>query len=549
MEKIKTKNINKTIKTIDRAAIATNKLKNNLVDVKDKVSMNSNSNDEYNSNVIIGTSLIAANKSIKEADKIGNKAFNNEKVKIKKYIDKKKKINKVKQIKSTNQKIKTTHNATKNSKKVAQESVKASERMISNAKKAMQVTAKVIKTTIKATIAAIKALVKAASELIEFLIAGGWIAVVVIVIICLVGLILSSTFGIFFSNEAGSRTMTSVISEINQEVYNTAEHQRFFYDVDDVEINISSSNWKEVIAVYSVKYSNNDNKELVMYLNGSNISKLKSIYYDFNTIKKEVKYIKEDGRQVQNQTTTYIPTGNNNFEINKPVTPPRVENNGEKLKAILYVTIESKNMDEMLNKYKFNEEQRKQVNDLLNSKYDDLWMHLLYGTAGGDYVFWRQKNAPWSSIKIGNTNASIGDIGCLATSIAILIQKSGVNDTIIPFNPGTFVEAMNKVGGFDSDGNIYYGPISKVVPRFKYVGNVKLEGKTKQQKLDLINQYHSQGYYLTVEVKGNTGQHWVAVMSVVGNTINIVDPGSDGTDMWNLYNWKNTSQFNYFISN
>ena len=549
MEKIKTKNINKTIKTIDRAAIATNKLKNNLVDVKDKVSMNSNSNDEYNSNVIIGTSLIAANKSIKEADKIGNKAFNNEKVKIKKYIDKKKKINKVKQIKSTNQKIKTTHNATKNSKKVAQESVKASERMISNAKKAMQVTAKVIKTTIKATIAAIKALVKAASELIEFLIAGGWIAVVVIVIICLVGLILSSTFGIFFSNEAGSRTMTSVISEINQEVYNTAEHQRFFYDVDDVEINISSNNWKEVIAVYSVKYSNNDNKELVMYLNGSNISKLKSIYYDFNTIKKEVKYIKEDGRQVQNQTTTYIPTGNNNFEINKPVTPPRVENNGEKLKAILYVTIESKNMDEMLNKYKFNEEQRKQVNDLLNSKYDDLWMHLLYGTAGGDYVFWRQKNAPWSSIKIGNTNASIGDIGCLATSIAILIQKSGVNDTIIPFNPGTFVEAMNKVGGFDSDGNIYYGPISKVVPRFKYVGNVKLEGKTKQQKLDLINQYHSQGYYLTVEVKGNTGQHWVAVMSVVGNTINIVDPGSDGTDMWNLYNWKNTSQFNYYISN
>ena len=549
MEKIKTKNINKTIKTIDRAAIATNKLKNNLVDVKDKVSMNSNSNDEYNSNVIIGTSLIAANKSIKEADKIGNKAFNNEKVKIKKYIDKKKKINKVKQIKSTNQKIKTTHNATKNSKKVAQESVKASERMISNAKKAMQVTAKGIKTTIKATIAAIKALVKAASELIEFLIAGGWIAVVVIVIICLVGLILSSTFGIFFSNEAGSRTMTSVISEINQEVYNTAEHQRFFYDVDDVEINISSNNWKEVIAVYSVKYSNNDNKELVMYLNGSNISKLKSIYYDFNTIKKEVKYIKEDGRQVQNQTTTYIPTGNNNFEINKPVTPPRVENNGEKLKAILYVTIESKNMDEMLNKYKFNEEQRKQVNDLLNSKYDDLWMHLLYGTAGGDYVFWRQKNAPWSSIKIGNTNASIGDIGCLATSIAILIQKSGVNDTIIPFNPGTFVEAMNKVGGFDSDGNIYYGPISKVVPRFKYVGNVKLEGKTKQQKLDLINQYHSQGYYLTVEVKGNTGQHWVAVMSVVGNTINIVDPGSDGTDMWNLYNWKNTSQFNYFISN
>lgn len=37
-------------------------------------------------------------------------------------------------------------------------------------------------------------------------------------------------------------------------------------------------------------------------------------------------------------------------------------------------------------------------------------------------------------------------------------------------------------------------------------------------------------------------------MSVVGSTINVVDPGSDGTDMWSIYNWKNTSQFNYFAS-
>ena len=45
---------------------------------------------------------------------------------------------------------------------------------------------------------------------------------------------------------------------------------------------------------------------------------------------------------------------------------------------------------------------------------------------------------------------------------------------------------------------------------------------------------------------GDTGQHWVAVLSVNGNNINMADPGSDGNVMWNTYNWNNTSQFVYF---
>ena len=66
------------------------------------------------------------------------------------------------------------------------------------------------------------------------------------------------------------------------------------------------------------------------------------------------------------------------------------------------------------------------------------------------------------------------------------------------------------------------------------------------QKLSLINEYQSKSYYLAVEVKGDTGQHWVAVMSVNGSNINIVDPGSAATVMWNQYSWNNTSQFVYF---
>ena len=205
--------------------------------------------------------------------------------------------------------------------------------------------------------------------------------------------------------------------------------------------------------------------------------------------KAKIRFVEEETGEVQQSTNAsyFNPTnsgvGNNNFNVISPPVinqPKPSSGDSSKLKSVLYITVESKDLDTMMNRYNFNEAQRKQVAELLDPKYDDLWMQLLYGTAGGDFVYWRQKNAPWSNIKIGNSNGTIGSIGCLVTSISILIEKSGVNDTIIPFNPGTFVEALNKNGAFDSDGNLSYAPITKVVPRFEYVGRVELAGKTKQ---------------------------------------------------------------------
>ncbi len=147
----------------------------------------------------------------------------------------------------------------------------------------------------------------------------------------------------------------------------------------------------------------------------------------------------------------------------------------------------------------------KQLAELTDNKYASLWNGVIYGaTDSGKYVNWRQAGQSWSNIKIGNTNSTIGNIGCLVTSIAILIEKSGVpTPNIEPFNPGTFVETLNKNGGFDESGNLYYGPISKVVPNFKYVGNVNLRGKSRNEKLALITQYVNAGYFV---MESNTGK-------------------------------------------
>ena len=170
--------------------------------------------------------------------------------------------------------------------------------------------------------------------------------------------------------------------------------------------------------------------------------------------------------------------------------------------------------------------------------------------SNGDYAGWKQCGAPWSNVAMGTSGRNICNIGCLVTSISMLIAKSGVQTNIADFNPGTFVEFLNANGGFYSGGNFVYAGATKAAPSFVYQGQVSVSGMTKQQKLDKIKSLVNQaGVYVVAEVKGNTGQHWVAIDSVNGDVITMMDPGSNSTDMWSEYNWANTSTLVYYRVN
>lgn len=535
IKNIKTKSQqSKTIKVLDKSIAWTERVKDPVSHLNNNVRENTSQDEniyDYGNDKVKYHVNRATDETIYVSKRMGEKGLN----KIKNEYNKKKilnidKLKSKKNIKINDNKIKKSNIKLKKIEKSAKETAKLSKRMVEQGRKlAIDATKKTVRATkvmIRALVSFIKTIIIAVKSLIGLIASLGSVAVIIIIVICLVALLLGSVFGIFFANEGESRTMTSVISEVNQEVYRKIENEQFLNKTDDVVIDSSYSNWKEVIAVYSVKYSNNSSdNSVVMYLNDDNVGKLKRIFYDFNTIKTEVKR-----EQVQEKYDDYL----------------KGEQTRTIIKTILHIKIESKTLEEIEKKYSFTEEQKKQVNELLDEQYDDLWISLLYGSGTGEYVLWRQKGSSWSNIQIGSSGKSIGDIGCLATSIAMLIEKSNVLNPINPFNPGTFVEELNKNGGFDRDGNLQYSAIKKVVPNFEYGGRVELKGKTKLEKLKKINEYQSKGYYLAVEVKGDTGQHWVAVLSVNGNNINMADPGSDGNVMWNTYNWNNTSQFVYF---
>ncbi|NLI93107.1 MAG: hypothetical protein GX434_13245 [Peptococcaceae bacterium] len=152
--------------------------------------------------------------------------------------------------------IKTSQRAAKSAVKSAHTSQKAAQA----ARAAARAAAVSTKTATKAA-AALKAAIAAVKGLISLLAAGGWAAVVVILVICLAGLLLGSPFGIFFSNEKSGQNapvMTEVVSRLNQEFAAKLEQiqEENPHDTLDLSNNGSSAmvgNWRDILAVYAVK--------------------------------------------------------------------------------------------------------------------------------------------------------------------------------------------------------------------------------------------------------------------------------------------------------
>lgn len=534
---IKTKEtIKGTIKTIDKGRVITDKAKDTIVSIKEKGDVgynntNDNNANEYAINRINNSvrNLVNNSGNIKNT---GNKTVRDTKnnfIKTKNKVKNiKTKLTEKKMIKQVKNKIKTSKKVVKETAKTTKQTIKASERAKQLMVKSVKMTYQGIKVAVKATVSAVKGIIAGTKALISFLLAGGWVALIIIIVICLIGVLLNSHFGIFFSGEKTSEnsiTMQDVIAECNNEFYDKLQTIQDENEHEEYVLEGKLASWKDMLVIYTVKVSKGINENDVITIDDNKKQIMKDIFWDMNSLSSEVK------------TETIIEQGVNTDEL-----PTEIE------KEVLHIIITSKNAEQMKEEYFFNELQLEQYNELLSDEYSSLWNGIIYSIDSGEYTTWRQSGVSWSNIKIGNTTSTIGQIGCLVTSIAVLIEKSEVENKLVPFNPGVFVEELNKNNGFDNKGNLQYSAISKVVPNFKYMGIVDLKNRTRTEKLSLIKEYVDRGYYLAVEVKGATegNQHWVAITDVEGNNIYIVDPASNYTELWPSYDWDKTTQFIYF---
>ena len=285
-------------------------------------------------------------------------------------------------MKSSEKAIKTAEQTSKAAIKTAQASAKTAQKSAQAAAKAAQKSAEAVRATAKAAATAAKAVAKAVASAVKAIIAavkelsaaiaaGGWVVVAVIVLICLIGLIVASCFGIFFSSEDkndGGQTMAEVVREINDEYTAKLEEIKNSNPHDDLEMSGSRAVWKEVLAVYAVKTTTDpDDPQEVASMSDKKKELLKNIFWDMNVISYSTSTYTE---------TELVETDDGEGNI--------VTEEVEVTKTRLTITVTHKTAAEMAADYGFNADQLEQLNELLSAEYDSLWSAVLYGVTSSD---------------------------------------------------------------------------------------------------------------------------------------------------------------------
>lgn len=245
---------------------------------------------------------------------------------------------------------------TKAAAKNAQSAVRRAQMLQAKARAAAQTAKQAARVTAKA----IKAAIAAAKALVTALLAGGWVVVMVAVVICLIGLLVGSCFGIFFSGEdtGAGQTIRTAIAQVNQEYQERLEEIQASHPHDTVEITGSQAVWKEVLAVYAVKTTTDPEGQDVASMDEEKLGLLAEVFWEMNQLSARV------------ETRTETSEGEGGTAVEAEIT-------------VLVISVSHKPAQEMAEQLGFNADQKEQLQELLSPEYDDLWNELLYGIALG----------------------------------------------------------------------------------------------------------------------------------------------------------------------
>ena len=197
----------------------------------------------------------------------------------------------------------------------------------------------------------LRAIVAAAEKLAAAIGAGGAAAVSVVVVILLMGMLFASPLGILFAREdTGTEikipdAVATMNGEFTDEIYRIMEEHP--YDELDMQEGMEADmlqNWRNVLAVYAVKVSTDEEHGLdVMTMDEEKLQLLREIFFDANKLVYELTTSIVDGAQ----------------------------------KTILHISLQIKDAMQMADEYGFTDQQREMLEELLKPDYDDIFLSLI----------------------------------------------------------------------------------------------------------------------------------------------------------------------------
>ena len=199
---------------------------------------------------------------------------------------------------------------------------------------------------------ALRSIIAAAQSLLAAIAAGGSTVVAMVLVICLIGLLIVSPFGIFFSGEDSGTgyTMPEAVSVLNGEFAARIEQIKAENPYDELDMDNAGSaamisNWRDVLAVYAVRTTtDNASPDEVATLTEEKMEILCEIFWDMNTI---------------TYWTEIVPGGKDEADT-----------------IILHITVTIKTHLQMADEYQFNTEKRRLLEELMQPKYQELFMVL-----------------------------------------------------------------------------------------------------------------------------------------------------------------------------
>ena len=199
---------------------------------------------------------------------------------------------------------------------------------------------------------ALRAILSAARSLAAAMMAGGSTVLSMVLVICLIGLLIASPFGIFFSGEDSGTgyTMPEAVSVLNGEFAARIEQIKTENPYDELDMDNAGSaamisNWRDVLAVYAVRTTtDNASPDEVATLTEEKMEILREIFWDMNAI---------------TYWTEIVPGGKDEADT-----------------VILHIIVTIKTHLQMADEYQFNTEQRRLLEELMQSKYQELFMAL-----------------------------------------------------------------------------------------------------------------------------------------------------------------------------
>ena len=287
----------------------------------------------------------------------------------------------MKSIKQSTKGIKTAQRTAKTTQQTAKAAAKATQKTAQAAKATAKSAATGAKAAVKATIATVKGLISAIA-------AGGWVAVLIILLICLIAMVSGSCFGLFFSSDpTGTGTsVTQAVSTLNeeymahmQEIEAATPHDRQEITSND---GVLSINWEDILAVFSAKVTGAEDGVQVASLDDAQLDELRNIMWEMNAI--------SSGTRTEKREVEITEVDENGKEITRTETVPE---------TILEISITHKTPEEMARQYNFNFRQNEYLSLMSEPENKNLWAELLGGFVGGGGEI-MDPNTDWEGIGI-----------------------------------------------------------------------------------------------------------------------------------------------------